>query len=360
MGDSTATGGRVGNADQAHDADDVVRPAIDAHIAVVCGGDSPEADVSRVSGGCVAEALARSVRRVTVHELSADLPATLQATRPDCVFPALHGGAGEDGSFQGLLKILGIPYVGSGVQASACAMDKITAKSLFRAVGLPVAPDVVVHRAEGVDAAARRVFEELGAEVVVKPAAQGSALGVSFPRNLDTLVESLTSAFEFGDQVLVERRVLGREVTVAVLDDGTPRALPVIEIKTPPGSWYDFEHRYAPGLSEHRVPAPLPEAVYNSAQAMACMAHKALGCRDFSRVDFVVPPRGGPIIIELNSLPGMTPTSLYPDAARAAGIGFETLLARFVRLALERGADDDTPPAQPMPARELTRDLIAN
>ncbi|BAS26127.1 D-alanine--D-alanine ligase family protein [Limnochorda pilosa] len=306
-------------------------------VGVVCGGPSAEAEVSRVSGRGVAEALRATYEDVVVLELEPSISGRLQEERVDVVFPVLHGPPGEDGCFQGLLEILGLPYVGSGVLASACAMDKVTAKRLFRASGLPVAREVVVAPAERPAEAAERVRAELGADVVVKPARQGSAVGVGFGHD-GTLEEALAQALHFGDAVLVEERVRGKEITVAVLErDDRVEALPVIEIRTPPGSWYDYPHRYTPGWSEHVIPAPLPEATYARTQEVACLAHQALGCRDLSRVDFVVPDSGEPVLLEVNTIPGMTPTSLYPDAARAAGISFEQLVAHLVERALARG-----------------------
>jgi D-alanine-D-alanine ligase len=305
-------------------------------VAVVCGGSAAEAEVSRVSGAGVATALRASYAQVHTVELDRDLDVRLRELRPDVVFPVLHGPLGEDGCIQGLLEVLGLPYVGSGVAACACAMDKVIAKQLFRVYGVSVAQDVIVHRTEDPHAAARRVSEALGPEVVVKPTRQGSAIGVSFPTDPGDLVESLQQAWTYDERVLVERRVWGREITVALLERDGLEVLPVIDIRTPPGSWYDYAHRYTPGLSEHVIPAPLPPEQYRRTQELAQLAHQALGCRDLSRVDLVVPEEGEPIVLEVNAMPGMTPTSLYPDAARAVGINFEDLVAHFVERAWSR------------------------
>lgn len=305
-------------------------------IAVVCGGPSAEAEVSHASAGCVADALQVNFSNVEVIELRQTVAEALKEKNIDVVLPVLHGPPGEDGTFQGLLEIIGLPYVGSGVHASAFAMDKVVAKRIFEASGLPVARDVVVHRGDGIGTAARRVAESLAPDVVVKPARQGSALGIHFVRDLDNLEEALEEAFFYDEQVLVEQRIEGKEITAAVLERDGIEALPVIEIRTPPGSWYDYEHRYTPGLSEHIIPAPLPDAQYARAQEIATLAHQVLGCRDLSRADLVAPPQGDPIIIEVNTLPGMTPTSLYPDAAAAAGLSFEALVAHLVERALSR------------------------
>ena len=308
----------------------------DARIAVVCGGPSAEAEVSRVSGRGVAEALRSTYSNVILLELDPNIDQALRKERADIVFPVLHGPPGEDGTFQGLLEIVGLPYVGSAVHASACAMDKILAKHLFRDAGLPVARDAIKHRGLGASAAAKQVWEAFGSQVVVKPSRQGSALGVCSPSDLSELVTALDEAFSYDERVLVEERIQGKEITVGILERNGVEALPVIEVRTPAGSWYDFEHRYTPGLSEHVIPAPLPPTQYDRTQELAKRAHSTLGCRDLSRVDFVVPEIGEPVILEVNTLPGMTPTSLYPDAARAAGLSFEALVAFLIERAWSR------------------------
>jgi len=306
-------------------------------IAVVCGGPSAEAEVSRVTARGVAEALQETYDDVTIVELDETVGNTLKEMKTEVVFPALHGPPGEDGTFQGFLEILSIPYVGSGVEASACAMDKVVSKQIFRAFGLPVAPDLIVHRSEGRAETARHILGVLGSDVVVKPSCQGSAVGVSFARSGKEIEEALDRAFVYDERLLIEERISGREITVAILERNGIEALPVIEIRTPLGSWYDYEHRYTPGLSEHVIPALLPEAQYARTQEISKLAFQALGCRDLARVDFVVPENGEPVVLEVNTLPGMTPTSLYPDAARAAGISFQDLVAHLVERAWARG-----------------------
>ena len=306
-------------------------------IAVVCGGPSAEAEVSRVTARGVAEALQETYSGVTIVELDATIGNTLKEMKTEVVFPALHGPPGEDGTFQGFLEILAIPYVGSGVLASACAMDKVVSKPIFLAYGLPVARDLIIHKGEGKAEAVGRILKVLGSDVVVKPSCQGSALGVSFARNGNEIERALDLAFAYDERLLIEERIPGREITVAILERNGIEALPVIEIRTPRGSWYDYEHRYTPGLSEHVIPAPLPEAQYARTQEVAKLAFQALGCRDLARVDFVVPENGEPVVLEVNTLPVMTPTSLYPDAARAGGIAFQDLVAHLVERAWARG-----------------------
>ena len=308
----------------------------DMTIAVVCGGSSREDKVSRVSGNGVAEALKETYRNVIVMELDNSLPRKLIEVKIDVVFPVLHGPLGEDGTFQGFLEILGIPYVGSGVLASAAAMNKVVSKSIFREFGLPTPLDVVVEKSQIISV--DEIVKKVGNDVVIKPAEEGSAFGVTFCRSEKEIYNGVRKVFEYGDIILIEQRIEGKEITVAVLERNSVEALPVIEIRTPEGSWYDYEHRYTPGLSEHIIPAPLLGDVYKDVQRLAIKAHRVLNCRDFSRADFVVTDDGKPFILEVNTIPGMTPTSLYPDAARAAGISFGELVAHFVERAMERSA----------------------
>jgi D-alanine-D-alanine ligase len=323
-------------------------PLTQPRVAVVCGGPAAEREVSLASGREVAEALRATFADVTVHEPDLHLAEELLRGSIDVVFPALHGPLGEDGSIQGLFEVAGVPYVGSDVAGSACAMDKVIAKRLFRDAGLPLAREVVVERSQAAGAAAR-VRELLDGRVAVKPATQGSAVGVAFAETDSELGAAIDAAFAFDSKVLVEEYVVGSEITVGILENPDPEPFPVIDIRTPGESWYDFEHRYTVGLSEHVIPAPLPEDVYAAVQDLAVRAHVTLGCRDLSRVDFVVEPGGRTVLLEVNTLPGMTPTSLYPDGAAAAGIPFEQLVEQLVRRALSRGpargAGRTAPPA---------------
>ena len=309
-----------------------------AHVVILQGGPSPEAEVSRSSAAGLEQALTGLARQLTRLEVDRDLAANLLALAPDVVFPALHGPPGEDGTVQGLLDLLGLPYVGSGVAASVTAMDKTLAKHSFRAADLPVAKDVVVPRGTTPAAASAMVQSALGTGVVVKPSQQGSALGVTLVDSAEALEAALELALGFGDAVLVEERLQGRELTAAVFapTQQDAVALPLIEIVTPAHSWYDFEHRYAPGASEHLVPAPVSDAEAEAMKRIALSAHACLGCQDLSRADLIL-TEDGPVLLEVNTLPGMTPTSLYPDAAKAAGLPFPQLARSLVQSALSRG-----------------------
>jgi D-alanine-D-alanine ligase len=309
------------------------------NVAVLMGGPSAEAAVSRVSAAEVARGVDAAGHRATLIELDGQCAAALLSLGPDVVFPALHGPPGEDGTVQGFLEMLGMPYVGSGVHGSAVAMDKSLAKVAFRRAGLPVADEVLVDSGCRVEEAAQHVRRTLGERVVIKPLRQGSALGITRLPNGGDLEGPLRQALGFGHGVLVEPYVMGREITVGVLDlhEQKPVVLPVIEIRTAADEWYDYANRYTAGKSQHVIPAPLPEPVLGELQRIALRAHQCLGLRDLSRADFLVTDSDEIVLLEVNSLPGMTPTSLFPDGAAAIDIGFPQLMDRLVRSARARG-----------------------
>jgi D-alanine-D-alanine ligase len=260
------------------------------------------------------------------------------------VFPVVHGAVGEDGSLQGLLEVLDLPYVGSGVLASALAMHKRVARDLFDRAGLPVAKGVVLpKRGSSARAAAERARREVGMRLVVKPSSHGSAIGVARldERAPDAEVErAIEAVWEIDDFAVVEHFARGREVTCGVLDlEEGAVALPPTEILAPSDAFYTYEARYAPGRSQHVCPAALG-ALTGRVQAVAVAAHKALGCRDLSRVDFVVGDEGAPdavTLLEVNTLPGMTATSLFPEAAAVAGRSMSDLCSALARHAHARG-----------------------
>jgi D-alanine-D-alanine ligase len=306
------------------------------NIAVICGGPSHEAEVSRSTAQGIVKALQKNYQRVHLLELDEHTDQALRNINPDVVFPAVHGKWGEDGTLQGLLTLCGYPYVGSTVAANVLAMDKVLAKQIFRLHGLPTANSKVVYQHENLIKTAEEILKTLGSQVVVKPVCEGSGLGVTFAEDVASVCKGLEIALSYGPRALVEERIIGAEITAAILERDQVEALPVIEIRTPPNSWYDYEHRYTPGLSEHLLPAPLPPAQYQRVQEIAAAAHQALGCRDLSRADFVVPSEGEPILLEVNTLPGMTPTSLFPDAAKAVGIDFPALVSLLIEQAYLR------------------------
>ncbi len=307
------------------------------HVAVLQGGVSREAEVSRVSAAGVTHALRSTGHRVALIELNRAAPEELIRLRPDVVFPALHGPPGEDGTVQGLLEMLELPYVGSGVRGSALAMDKAVAKSIFRRAGLPVADDLLIAQHRPPAEAASIIRAKFGDRVVMKPICLGSAIGVMRLPSGGDLEQPIAEALGFG-AALVEPFIAGREITVGVLDrhGGSAEAFPVIEIRTAPDQWYDYVNRYRAGASEHLVPAPMPEGVARELREIAVAAHVALGLRDLSRADFIVDEHNGITLLEVNAVPGMTPTSLYPDGARAHGLKFPALLNMLIESALAR------------------------
>ena len=301
------------------------------------GGWSPEKKVSLMSGKNVVEGLGRAgVKAVPFLVTTADknekrLEKRLKAGRFDAVFIALHGGFGEDGTLQALLDKWGIAYTGSGALACGLAMHKGCSKLVFEANGIPSAPWQAIPRSEGQGPRAKQVKIKL--PVVVKPADVGSAIGVTIVKKKEQLMKAIQTAFRYSRWAIVERFIPGTEVTVTVLGN---KALPVIEI-VPRNEFYDFDAKYTPGHSDHVIPARIPAAQARKAQALALKAGQAMGCQDYYRVDFIVPKKGEPQVLEVNTAPGMTSTSLVPDAARAAGISFPKLLKTLVGMALKKG-----------------------
>src|SRR3954454_6222415 len=306
-------------------------------VAVLKGGSSLERQVSLRSGARVEDALASLGHDVVPLEADADLVRSLKDERPDVAFIALHGPGGEDGNPQELLEILDIPYTGSGVASCIRCMDKVLAKHLLRAAGLPtpdwVAFNSTAFRELGAPDALEEIEARLGFPLVVKPAAQGSALGVRFAASREDVPEALVSALSYDDRVLLERHVPGLELAVSVLD-GEP--LPIVEARPKEEDRFNYEARYEIGRTQYLCPAELQDDVAASVRDVASRTYEALGCTGFVRVDLMLAADEPPEVLEANATPGLTDTSLFPMAADAAGIGFEELVSRIVELALER------------------------
>lgn len=314
-------------------------------VAVVQGGPSTEAEVSRVSAASVAKALEARGHDCERFELDASLSARLCAWGPEVVFPAVHGAQGEDGCLQGLLEILGLPYVGCDVRASAIAADKLATKLFFRSAELPVAAErrlTPAALAGDVSSLLATLRAELGGDMVMKPVQGGSTIGISrvfSSAPAEEFEAALRLAFKHDDVAMAESYLVGQELTCAVLEDEAgPRALPVVLIRDQATGWYDFQSKYSPGGSAHVCPAPLSDSDRRKVQDAAVRAHLAIGARDLSRTDFILTQDRGPFLLEINTLPGMTNVSLFPDAARAAGMSFEDLIEHLVGRALRRGA----------------------
>ena len=300
-------------------------------ITVLSGGDSPEREVSLVSGRAVGAALENLGHRVTVVDPGPDLPIVLAQDPPDFVWIALHGDKGENGSLQGVLDWLGLPYNGSGITASALAMDKVASKRLFDAARIPT-PAYRVATAVPDQATCRDWATTLGLPVVVKPADGGSSVVVTIVHDLDEICSAVGLALQYSKQVLVERYIPGQEITVALLDG---LVLPAIEIIPQGRDFYDYEAKYATGGSRHVIPPALDEAVLKVSVDAAYQACQILGCSSLVRADLRIDPEGNPWVLEVNTLPGMTATSLAPEAAQAAGLDFEQLIARILERALD-------------------------
>lgn len=309
-------------------------------VAVLMGGLSSEREISLKTGSQIIKALQRKGYDAVGIDAAEDLVERLKAEDPDVCFVALHGRFGEDGTVQGLLELLGYAYTGSGVLASALGMDKIASKKIFKADGIPT-PDFTIARGDEFAADPRgieeRILLEVGLPLVVKPSREGSTIGMTIVRTAPQLGKALKCAFQFDESALAERFISGTEVTVGILGNDKLQALPTMEITTKTG-FYDYKAKYTKGLSQHIIPARIPEEQRQHAQELAIKAHRAIGCCGFSRVDLIVDKRGKPYVLEVNTIPGMTELSLFPEAARAAGIEFDDLVERIVEMALEGGS----------------------
>lgn len=302
-------------------------------VALLAGGKSGEREISLVSGKAVYDALVKvgfSVTQIDPADRK-DLVKLVEGSF-DVAFLALHGKLGEDGTIQGMLEILGLPYTGPDVWSSATAIDKAKTKTVYERVGVPTPKSVLLLNPD--DMSASQIVEEFGTSCVVKAATEGSALGVYLCNGLEEIESALQKVFEIDDKAIVETLIQGDEYTVGVLGTKDPRALPVIQI-IPVNEFYDFESKYAEGGSKHVCPAPLSDDLTKKAQDIALLAHKGLECSGVSRTDLLLDEQGDFWALETNTIPGMTPTSLLPDAARSVGMSFTDLCIDLIADALE-------------------------
>ncbi|MEA2457025.1 MAG: D-alanine-D-alanine ligase [Thermoleophilaceae bacterium] len=322
---------------------DAARPAEPGararRVAVLKGGRSLERQVSMRSGARVEDALTRLGHEVAPIDVGLDLIRQLRELRPDVAFIAMHGRDGEDGTVQELLEILDVPYTGSGVLACVRSTDKVLAKHLMIEAGIPTpeffAFNETAFRELGAGEALGAIEERLDFPIVVKPSSQGSALGIKFARSAADVPAALVAAFSYDSKVLLERHVDGRDLAVSILD-GEP--LPIVEAVPQGDEFYDFQARYEIGRTSFVCPAELPEGATEEAHDLALRTYRLLGCHAFARVDLMMDASGELTVLEANPIPGLTETSLLPQAAEAAGISFDQLVERILALAEARTA----------------------
>lgn len=304
-------------------------------LALLSGGKSAERDVSLASGDQVFEALDKSKYNIVRYDPASELALLAkEAATIDAALIILHGRMGEDGTIQGMLESLGIPYQGSGVLGSAIAMNKILSKQLYVQAGLPTAPFMVADRANPPEMA--EIPAQLGLPVVIKPEHEGSSIGLTIAREKRELQKALETAWKFDRRCLVEKYIKGIELTAGVLGNEELTALPLVEICPDQRyEFFDYEAKYTPGATREICPARISSELTSLAQDLAMRAHKALHCRGYSRTDLILSGTDF-YILETNTIPGMTATSLFPQAAANAGIGFSKLLDRLIELAMEK------------------------
>ena len=302
-------------------------------IALISGGISSEREVSLNSGKQVYDALDKDSYDILTYDPKTDIPRLVSdAEKIDCALIILHGPYGEDGTVQGLLDLLDIPYQGAGVLGSAVAMNKLLSKHLYERAGLAVPPYVVVRRGESVDV--NPIVAELGLPLVVKPVETGSSVGMSIVRDESSLAAAVEKALEFGATAMIEAFISGMEITCGVLGNQDLAALPLIEIIPGEGyAFFDYEAKYQPGATQEICPARIDARLTQKAQACAVEAHKSLYCQGYSRTDMILKD-GEFFVLETNTIPGMTGTSLFPQSAKAAGMSFGQLLDRLIELGM--------------------------
>lgn len=307
-------------------------------VGVLLGGLSAEREVSLKSGEAVYKALIKKGYQAVKIDARENTAMDIKSQNIDIAFIALHGNYGEDGTVQGLLELMGISYTGSGIRASAICIDKVTTKKLLCHEGLPTPRFTVLSRkdyckdkAACVDA----ILVKIPPPLVVKAATQGSSIGISFVTSAEEIEPALDEAFTHSSRALIEEFVNGIEITASILGNEHPVALPLIEIATKTGK-YDYEAKYTAGMSDHIMPPRIPAELQESIKTLALKAFTSLECRGMARVDFIVGTKNELYILEVNTIPGMTELSLYPDAARAAGIELPELVDKLVKFSLEK------------------------
>jgi len=305
-------------------------------ILVLMGGFSEEREVSLRSGAAVLKALRSLGYTAEAMDLKVISIQNIINYNPDLVFIALHGKDGEDGTVQGLLEILDIPYTGSGVASSAIGINKVLTKKLLTYEGIPTAPFLILHKSEFDSSQdVQSLLNRIGLPMVIKAATQGSSIGTYIVQEEKNVLKAIEAAFAYDPEVLAEKFIDGTEVTSTVIGNETTEVLPLIEI-TSTNEFYDFESKYTPGMCNHIIPARVNEDIQNKIAELSQRAYKSLNCLGYARVDYIIDQEGNPFVLEINTIPGMTEMSLVPDAARAAGVGFEELVEKIVRLGMQK------------------------
>jgi D-alanine-D-alanine ligase len=318
-------------------------------IALLSGGISGEREVSLKTGEQIFNALNKNKYEIFRYDPKTDLKKFINDAidkKFSLVFPALHGPFGEDGKLQGMLDIIGIPYLFSGCLASALAMDKEKSKIIAKSIGLNVAKDIVLTKKDKVDA--KKITKELKLPIFIKPAELGSSVGMSKANTEDELKEGIKKAFEFGDKILLEQFIKGRELTVPIMGASSPqpspsqerenlRALPVVEIIPKVSDWFDYKAKYEAGATDEICPADIPEKIKNEIQSSGLKIFNAIGCKDLARADFIWDDKADVIyFLEINTIPGMTETSLVPQSAKVAGMEFGEFLDKLISGAIDK------------------------
>lgn len=313
----------------------------DLKILVICGGLSTEREVSLRSGKAIYEALLRKgYSNVELFDLKRDNISEILGKKPDIAFLGLHGKGGEDGSIQGFLELAGIPYTGPGVATSAVCMDKILTKRVLANAGLPTAKFEVYRKEECSDITmvVDELIDKLGLPMVLKSPCQGSSIGVVLVKEREAMLAAIEEVFKYGDYLLAEQFVDGPELTLPIMGNDELTVLPVIEI-TSEREFYDYTAKYTNGLCHHIIPANIDKRTEEEVIEIGKKAYKVLDCKCLSRIDFIVDKKDGPMIIEVNTLPGMTDMSLFPDAARYIGIAYDDLVEMFLQYGLTARRD---------------------
>jgi len=306
-------------------------------VLILMGGESHEREVSLRSGKAVFDALLGSGYEAECLDFTRETMHKVMEIKPDVVFIALHGKNGEDGTVQGFLELLGIPYTGSGVAVSAICMNKILSKKLFAYEKIPTPEYLILGKEQqgkeewNIDL----LIDKIGLPMVIKACTQGSSIGTYIVRNKENIEKAINDALEFDQEILIEKFIEGVEITVSVIGNENCTVLPLIEI-TSVNEFFDYESKYTPGMCSHIIPARIDDITRARVETVAKKTYEAFNCRGFARIDFIVDKSGSPYVLEINTIPGMTEMSLVPDSARAAGMNFKQLVGHIIELALEK------------------------